>query len=301
MELIDLTFFVDLGAALEEASTIDSKGGLFDAYFKLFGLSRHLEILSSGGKARLSATSHDLVKLQNAINNFERKHFRDQEGKWRSPDDSERSEYELTSLIGMIGRFRTVLIADLRIAAAFSVMRAGIFDVNLLVNNAHHALSEKSRLELCADTLQEIDDSGKCLAFNLPTASGFHAMRAVESVIKSYLAKFFLDTDIRKMNNWGHYLSALEKRLSGDDDPKPSQEAIALIRQIKDIYRNPVIHSERTLTSDEATTLFHSTLAALNRIAIELDGNQNILTGLLGGSRGRPRLPIASIATTSDA
>lgn len=189
-----------------------------------------------------------------------------------------------------IGQFRTVLIADLRTVASFRVITAGIFDVNKLVNCAHRALPETTREKLSAEALAELDASGKCLAFNLPTASGFHAMRAVERVIKSYLGLFFSQKEIQGWRNWGQYLKALEKATDGDQTLKPSQEAIALLRQIKDIYRNPVIHPDRVLSAEEADTLFHGTLAAINRIGFELSGNQQKLPGLglLGMLRGQP-------------
>jgi len=281
MKVVDLPFFIELGAALEEASSIDPKGEVFDAYFQLFRLRANLDILDSGEHARLSATAHDLAQLRAALIKFENGHFRNEEGGWRSPPDGEKSEYELSSLLSIISRFRTVLIADLRVAAAFAVMRSGIFDVNLLVNSAHEALGDDARKNLDVSVLHEIDACGKCLAFNLPTASGFHAMRAVERAIRAYLGKFFSSDEIRKMNNWGQYIAGLERANSADSKTKPSQEAIALIRQIKDIYRNPVIHPERVLSPEEAATLFHSTLAAISRIGLELGGSQRSLPGLL--------------------
>lgn len=301
MKLIDLPFFVELGAALERASSINPKGRLWDAYFDVFGLRRVLDTLLSGEHARLSATSHDLTQLRNAIDAFERRYFRDKDGNWSSPPEDQRDEFAISSLVTSIRQFRTVLIADLRTAAAFSVVGSGIFDVNLLVNCAHKAVPEKARAKLGADVLAELDASGKSLAFNLPTASGFHAMRAVERVIKLYLADYLATDEIEKLNNWGQYLSALEKRLGGEESPKPSQEAIALIRQIKDIYRNPVIHPERTLSPDEASTLFHSTLAAISRIADELRGEQKELPGLLGSIMGLPRSAGAAALLGQDA
>lgn len=287
MKAVDLNYFLDLGSALQEASSVDPKGGLFDAYFRLIRLNGSLRTLSSGQLARLSATAHDLTELQTALTAFENRHFRDAEGKWRTPEASERSEFELSTIVNKVSQFRTVLTADLRIASAFSVLHAGIFDVNLLVNSAHKALGADAIKRVSVEALTELDASGKCLAFDLPTAAGFHAMRAVERVIKSYLTIFFVPKDIDNMHNWGAYISSLEKVAASDASRKPSDEAIALIRQIKDIYRNPVIHPDRVLSAEEATTLFHSTLAAINRIAGEMEEEQSVFTGLLGGLLGR--------------
>jgi hypothetical protein len=280
MKLIDLPFFVELGARLEEASTIDPQARLFDAYFKVFPLRQTLERLSSGEHVQLSATTHDLTALQTAIDRFFRRHFQDEQGNWRSPPEEARSQFELSSLVSSITQFRTVLIADLRTVASFRIIGAGIFDVNLLVNCAHKALPESTRSNLPVEALEELDAAGKCLAFNLPTASGFHAMRAVERVMRTYLGHFFSQEEIKRWTNWGRYIQALEKAAATDKSPKPSKEAIALLGQLKDIYRNPVIHPDRVLSPEEADTLFHGTLAAINRIGFELSGSEEKLPGL---------------------
>jgi hypothetical protein len=286
MRPVDLPFFVELGGALEQASKVDARGPLFPALFDLYRLKNALGTLMAGDRAKLTACGHDLAELLNQLNAFERNHFRDAQGNWISPSDDARSEYELGSIVSKIQQFQNVLIADLRITASFTVTKSGIFDVNQLVNCAHQAVPEDVRKKLTKEALDEIDASGKCLAFSLPTASGFHAMRAVERVIKTYLADFISVEEIGRLKNWGQYLDALEKRATGEALPKPSSEAIALIRQIKDIYRNPVIHPNRVLSSDEAMALFHSTLAAIGRIAAELSKKEPKLPGLLGSILG---------------
>ena len=282
MKPVDLPYFVELGAALENASKIDVRGPLFQAFFDLYRLRSALRGLMDGERAKLTACGHDLAELLNQLDAFESRHFRDAQGNWISPPDDARSEYELSSIIGKIQQFQNVLIADLRIAASFTVTKSGIFDVNQLVNCAHRALPEDVRSKLPKEALDEIDASGRCLAFSLATASGFHAMRAVERVIKAYLGDFISGDEIKRLKNWGQYLDALEKRCAGEALPKPSQEAIALIRQIKDIYRNPVIHPDRVLSPEEAMTLFHSTLAAIGRIAAELSKKEPKLPTLFG-------------------
>jgi hypothetical protein len=286
MKPVDLPFFVELGAALEQASKVDAQGGLFPAMFDLYRLKNALGTLAAGERAKLTACGHDLAELLNQLDAFETRHFRDAQGNWITPADGARAPYELGSIVTKVQQFQNVLIADLRITASFTVTKSGIFDVNQLVNCAHQALPDGVRNKLTKEALDEVDASGKCLAFSLPTASGFHAMRAVERVIKTYLSDFISVEEIARLKNWGQYLDALERRANGEALPKPSQEAIALIRQIKDIYRNPVIHPDRVLSSDEAMALFHSTMAAIGRIATELSKKEPKLPGLLGSILG---------------
>ena len=51
------------------------------------------------------------------------------------------------------------------------------------------------------------------------------------------------------MRNWGAYIRIL--RTKGADE-----KVIASLDQIRELHRNPVMHPEETLSSDEATTLF---------------------------------------------
>lgn len=286
MRPVDLPFFVELGGALEQASKLDSRGPLFEAFVNLFRLRNAIATLFAGERTKLTACGHDLAELSNMLNKFETQHFRDKDGNWVSPPEAARSEFELSAIANKIQQFKTVLIADLRISASFTVTESGIFDVNRLVNSARNVLSPDARTTVGEEVLREIDDSGRCLAFNLATACGFHAMRGVERVIKRYLALFFSADEVDRLNNWGHYLNALERRTDGEIEPKPSAEAIALLRQIKEIYRNPVIHPDRTLSSEEASTLFHSTVAAMSRVAIELAEREPETPNLYGIGQG---------------
>jgi hypothetical protein len=284
MKLVNLPFFVELGAALEAAEKVEPTDELFSALFRFYPLRSHLEQLSCGQHARLSATQHDLADLQTALDSFESKYFRDEKRAWRSPGDDERAEYEISSIVSKIKQLKMVLIAELRTSTSFVVTRAGIFDVNLLVNGAHEALDDDTIRRISKEVCDEFDAAGKCLAFNLPTAAGFHAMRAVERVIKRYLAEFMSQAEISKLNNWGHYIASLERISASDARPKPSHEAIALLRQIKDIYRNPVIHPERILNSVEASTIFHSTIAAVSRVVSEFKEEEKASLALFGST-----------------
>jgi hypothetical protein len=76
----------------------------------------------------------------------------------------------------------------------------------------------------------------RCLAFELPTSSGFHILRAVEIGIKGYLhAKA---GSLPKMNqrNWGEYIRQLELA-SADSD------LIDVLKVLK-TKRNPLMHPQ---------------------------------------------------------
>lgn len=305
MQTVDLPFFVELGAAIEHIEKLDNAAPLFDVLFAVIPLGGHLQALAGGQHVRLSAAMHDLQALKVSIGQFQKNFFTDEEGKWRRPDPEERAEYDVAHIKALVGKLKVVLIAELRTSTSFSVTGSGIFDVGLLVNGAHRALDPEI-IYIVGDAVRnELDDAGKCLAFNLYTAAGFHAMRAIERVIKLYLQNFIDEKAIARLKNWGQYLDALEK-VSEGAVLRPSEEAIALIRQIKDIYRNPVIHPDRVLDSHEAKTIFHGTIAAITRIASEIKHAEPEIPGLSGstnalaGGLGSFLTPTAKVAPQND-
>src|SRR3546814_11973446 len=57
---------------------------------------------------------------------------------------------------------------------------------------------------------QEFKAAGRCLAFDLPTASGFHVLRAVECVLDEYYRKF-AGPNAKECKSWFDYIAALQK------------------------------------------------------------------------------------------
>jgi hypothetical protein len=100
--------------------------------------------------------------------------------------------------------------------------------------------------------IAEYDASAKCLAFRLPTAAGFHMMRAIEFVLVPYV-QIFSGRNFSSLNtNWGSYVAHLKSVLKGAARRKPKVQNVDLIRQLKNNYRNPVMHADMVLTEEEA-------------------------------------------------
>jgi hypothetical protein len=98
------------------------------------------------------------------------------------------------------------------------------------------------------DTVKrEIDEAGRCLAFSLATAAGFHILRSVEMIAKGYLfaASGRLPPIARR--NWGEYVVQLDK-------VGASSEVIDLLKILK-ARRNPLMHPQHRLEVEEAIGL----------------------------------------------
>jgi hypothetical protein len=108
----------------------------------------------------------------------------------------------------------------------FTVIAKGNLDVHRLVGGASSGYP-KAVLELLDRFItDEIDYAGKCLAFELPTSSGFHILRAVETGMKAYVHA--ASGALPKMNqrNWGEYIRILT---DAGAHPDVIDEAIGLL------------------------------------------------------------------------
>jgi hypothetical protein len=55
----------------------------------------------------------------------------------------------------------------------------------------------------------DIQQAGRCLAFNIPTAAGFHILKAVESMIREYHLRLTGKHIAAKSRNRGAYIRDL--------------------------------------------------------------------------------------------
>ena len=134
-----------------------------------------------------------------------------------------------------------------------------------MIERAELALPESVRNKLDTQILSEIKESGKCLAFDNATASGFHIMRALEAVIHQYYLVICKPSKAERLDSWAAYIAAL--RGSTDSTVK---ETVAVLQQIKDNERNLIMHPERVLSPDDAFTLFEIAKGAMMAMAGKL-------------------------------
>jgi hypothetical protein len=95
--------------------------------------------------------------------------------------------------------------------------------------------SDACRAEFTDDEKYDINQGAKCLAFEVPTAAAFHLMRATESVIQRYYGEVVGKLPPKKSRNWGAYIANLRRCGA---EPK----IISALEDMKELYRNPIIH-----------------------------------------------------------
>jgi hypothetical protein len=103
------------------------------------------------------------------------------------------------------------------------------------------------------DAVPDIREAGKCIAFELPTAAGFHLHRANEAIMHRYYDVVSGDKPRPKNRNIGGYLAAMTEGKFGD------QRLLTALKDLNDLHRNPLIHPDQSLESiDDAIALMNA-------------------------------------------
>jgi hypothetical protein len=193
------------------------------------------------------------------------------------PEAQKLQYWEINQITSLLDRLETVLSAELQKHLTYLVSQISGLSMPLLVN--------KAEVNLWAETLDSVPDiakkdfreAGRCLAFEVPTAAGFYALRATEATLRVYFT-LVTGQDASKMD-WGTCTFELAK--SGKANKKVTQ----VLDQIRDVHRNPLMHPEECLTMREAIGLFDIAKSAINALADEIktlapknDSNDNLLT-----------------------
>jgi hypothetical protein len=102
-------------------------------------------------------------------------------------------------------------------------------------------------------------EAGKCLAFERSTAAAFHMLRATESTLSNYYC-----VKIRRKRSdlmWGPMIQCMRSM------PKRFPEILLNhLDHIRDGFRNPTAHLEKTFDIDEAQDLFSICADVFNRM-----------------------------------
>jgi hypothetical protein len=96
------------------------------------------------------------------------------------------SEAQVWNFNNAWGVFESALELDLGRAPIFFVKSKGIYSTAALIANAENALVAEVIAAISEHAKRDLNEAGRCLAFELPTASGYHGLRAVEKVLREY-------------------------------------------------------------------------------------------------------------------
>lgn len=261
MDRVNLPFFYNLGASVkplinvtvEPSKRIDLLISMLDLRTNV-GILVGSSIYTSLAASRTSGTRlleiiADCFSWWSEISAEER----------TNPDPGVDNKFRL--VVTRAREFETVLGAELQTFDAYQITRKGIYSTTDLIEQAENAFNEETKVELSDGVRNDVNQSGRCLAFDLPTASGFHIMRAADTVLKKYCSEFGAKP---KGRTWKAYIIALRATMA---NPK----VLAVLDQIRELHRNPTIHSaDVVLSLNEATLLLSITQSAITAMVDDI-------------------------------
>lgn len=250
MQRVDAFYLYQVGHQIHPLSefraTGDNATTIGDAFFPLLVAEAALEPLLTRSVFQLKTSAGAGHALLTAIRKAkDRAHTTEDHNKPLPFAET----YGVTSALTT---FEAVLGAELSLMPLYLVTQKAAFDTALLIERGAVSFPEELPLKVPV-AVRDVEQGTRCIAFDLPTAAGFHLHRANESVLGRYWDVVTNGADRPDQRNMGVYLREMDNRGVGDLKVK------AALRDLKDLHRNPLIHPEHSLESvDEAIALMNN-------------------------------------------
>jgi hypothetical protein len=175
-------------------------------------------------------------------------------------------------------RLNALLVGDLGHQPVFHVFPKRAYDVSILTSDATQIFSQQVRDFLNEEENFNIREAGRCLAFEVPTAAGFHLFRALDSILQRYVR--VVRGSLPKNRNWGQYIKCL-------DEAGVDKKITGVLFQIKEFHRNPIVHPEKRLDVEEALSLVGIAESALSMMVAEI--NAGALAKIANAARAQTK------------
>ena len=185
------------------------------------------------------------------------------DGIWSASSDDPVDNYKLKRVVEAAKNFETVLSNEMPGLATYYVSTKGIYSTDDLISHADLQIPESLRSLVEGKAVEDIQQAGKCLAYEVSTASAFHMWRAVETVMCTYFKHLsgghsFEAAGVQR--NWAAYIKAL-------NDKGADTRITIFLDHIRSEYRNPQNHPSETVDLEEAFTLFGVATSAITQMA----------------------------------
>lgn len=176
------------------------------------------------------------------------------------------------SITSSLTAFEAVLGAELSQLPLFVATRKAGFDTSVLIDGGFFCFPAEI-YKKSPEAIPDLAAGTKCIAFDLPTAAGFHLHRANEAILRRYWDAVTNGQARPKSRNMGDYLAEMDKINVGNPNVK------AALRHLKDFHRNPLVHPEHSLDSvDDAIALMngiHTVIVYMLKEMPELENHEN--------------------------
>ena len=252
---ISLSFFYSLGATLRPVAAINQNSRLNDVFGLLLSAENELKLLQQAAwfAPAMKAGAAPLARLIAALQAVT---TQTDFTKFLHPN-------EIFNITSALADFETVLKTELSISDTYFVTRKAAYDTTALILNAESCFPVELALKVPL-AIFEVREAGRCLAFELNTAAGFHVLRATETVLRAYWDAVTNNAKPPFIKTISRYVKQLGRREVGEEKVRAS------LKQIGDLHRNPLMHPEDTLNQEDAIALMGICNSAIGAMLKEI-------------------------------
>jgi len=159
--------------------------------------------------------------------------------------------FDAYSISSSLTAFEAVLAAELSLLPLYVVTQKAGFDTAVLIASGFACFPDEIHKK-APEAISDLAQGTRCIAFELPTAAGFHLHRANEAILRRYWDAVTNSAARPRTQNMGDYLNEMDKLNVGDANVK------AALKHLKDFHRNPLVHPDHSLDSiDDAIALMN--------------------------------------------
>ncbi|MDQ8730547.1 hypothetical protein [Bradyrhizobium sp. LHD-71] len=270
MERADLYRVFDLGGALRGLTTIKQGDPLSKIYLPMVNAQSALnQLLGTSPQAQVDLCKEAARGLKNVVDRIDAAHFMDGKGNFKYPDDAAKliiAPWLAWEVEAAYQNFEAVFRAEMQAASTYWVPKRGAYSTRDLVDAFDRSFLPELHASIGEKALSEYRNAGRCFAFGLWSAAGYHACRAVEAVLRPYYC-FLLKKKDNEARTWGDLIKDLREK---SDEPKASEKALFYLQQLKDNERNPLMHVRVVLEEIDADMLLNSSKIAIGLMANHL-------------------------------
>ena len=163
-------------------------------------------------------------------------------------------------LVKAVGTIRTTLDAEIQNVGAYTPT-AKRLDLKKLMDAVPKLFAPGVFDNLPEIARFDLNEAGKCIAFERPTAAAFHILRATEDVLRFYYRTSVRSKRIKSLN-WGPIVTDLRKRTR----TKKYEILNNHLDNIRASFRNPTQHPEATYDIHEVQDVWSVCVDVINRM-----------------------------------
>lgn len=171
---------------------------------------------------------------------------------------------EAENLNEIAKQIQTTLLAEARGQVAF-VTHDKRFAVDKLLDDVGSLMPVGIYVTLKDDAKLDFSEAGRCIAFEVPTAAGFHLMRGTEAVLRDFYRRIVKRDRVDPLM-WGPMTAHLKKRKDAPDEVLMNN-----LDSLRRSFRNPTQHPEKVYDVDEAQDLMALSFDVVTRMQRHLE------------------------------